>query len=128
MDAQRDTSSTNPDVASFAVTEEKVGAVLVVSVVGAVDMLTAPRLAEGIRGALGKKPSAVIVDLTAVDFLASAGMQVIVASHEDAGSDVRLVVAADGPATSRPLKITGIADFIDVFETRVTALEAVQAC
>ena len=128
MDAQPDTSSADPDVPNFAVTGEQVGAVSVISVAGAVDMLTAPRLAQEIRSALAMKPSAVIVDLTAVDFLASAGMQVIVAAHEDAGSGVRLVVAADGPATSRPLKITGIADFIDVFDTRGNALEAVQAC
>jgi anti-sigma B factor antagonist len=128
LDAQRDTSAANPDVASFVVTTEQVGAVSVIAVTGAVDMLTAPQLAEAIRRALEKKPQAVIIDLIAVDFLASAGMQVIVASHEDAGSDVRLVVAADGPATSRPLKITGIADFIDVFDTRDNALEAVQAC
>lgn len=63
-----------------------------------------------------------VVNLTDVDFLASAGMQVLVAAHQDAGPDVRLVVAADGPATSRPLKITGITDFIDLYPTRDEAL------
>jgi anti-sigma B factor antagonist len=126
LDAQGDPSLTNPDVAGFAVIEERVGDVAVVTVSGAVDMLTAPQVAQGIRSALQTKPTAVIVDLMAVDFLASAGMQVIVAAREDAGSDVRLVVAAEGPATSRPLKITGIADFIDVFDTRDNALQAVR--
>ena len=127
MDAQHESSSNGPDVANFDVAEEQVGSIAVVAVTGAVDMLTAPQLSQTIRDALAKKPSALIVDLIAVDFLASAGMQVIVAAHEDAGSDVRLVVAADGPATSRPLKITGIADFINVYPTRNVALEAVRA-
>jgi anti-sigma B factor antagonist len=124
---QHELSSTDPDEAKFVVTVEQVDAVAVVAVAGAVDMLTAPRLAQAIRSALDEKPVALIIDLTVVDFLASAGMQVIVAAHEDAGSDVRLVVAANGPATSRPLRITGIADFIDVFDTRDDALKVVQA-
>ncbi|HNM83446.1 MAG: STAS domain-containing protein [Mycobacterium sp.] len=109
---------------NFAVAEESVGAVSVVSVTGAIDMLTAPQLAEAIRAALAKQPSAVVVNLTEVDFLASAGMQVLVAANEEAGG-TRLVVAAEGPATSRPLKITGITDFIDVFPTLDEALENV---
>lgn len=127
MDERPGASAANGDAGNFVVTEEQVGDVSVVSATGAVDMLTAPQLAQGIRSALQNKPAAVIIDLTAVDFLASAGMQVIVACHEDAGSDVRVAVAADGPATSRPLKITGIAEFIDVFETRDDALKAMQA-
>ena len=68
-----------------------------------------------------------IVDLTDVDFLASAGMQVLVAANEDAGPDTRLVVVADGPATSRPLKITGITDFIDLYPSLDEALEKLTA-
>ena len=106
---------------NFAVIEKSVDAVAVVSVTGAVDMFTAPQLAEAIRTALGKRPGAVVVDLTDVDFLASAGMQVLVASKDEADGS-RLVIVADGPATSRPLKITGITDIIDLFPTLDEAL------
>lgn len=126
MDAQEETSSTNPDVAYFAVVEEWNADVAVVSATGAIDMLTAPQLAEGIRASLSKQPKAVIVNLTDVDFLASAGMQVLVVANEEAGTDTRLVIVADGPATSRPLKITGISDFIDLFPTLDEALEKLE--
>jgi anti-anti-sigma factor len=126
LDAQQETSSSDPDMANFAVAQESVGTVAVVSVSGAVDMLTAPQLSQAIADSLSRQPTAVIVDLLDVDFLASAGMQVIVAAHEDAGSQTKLVVVADGPATSRPLKITGIADFIGVYPTRDDALQEVQ--
>ena len=126
MDAQEETSSTNPDVANFAVVEEWNADVAVVSATGAIDMLTAPQLAEGIRASLSKQPKAVIVNLTDVDFLASAGMQVLVVANEEAGTDTRLVIVADGPATSRPLKITGITDFIDLFPTLDEALEKLE--
>ena len=125
MDAQQESSSTGSDVTNFAVGDKWIGSVAVVSATGAVDMLTAPQLAQSIRTSLGKQPKVLIVDLTNVDFLASAGMQVLVAAHEDAGSDRRLVVVADGPATSRPLKITGITDFIDLYSSLDEALESV---
>ena len=127
MDAQQESSSTNSDVANFAVAEKWVGGVAIVSATGAIDMLTAPDLAQAIRTSLGKQPTAVIVDLTDVDFLASAGMQVLVAANEDAEPDTRLVVVADGPATSRPLKITGITDFIDLYPNLDEALEKLTA-
>jgi anti-sigma B factor antagonist len=127
LDAQQESSSTNSGVANFAVAEKWVGSVAIVSATGAVDMLTAPELAEAIRTSLGKQPRAVVVDLTAVDFLASAGMQVLVAANEDAEPDTPLVVVADGPATSRPLKITGITDFIDLYSNLDEALEKLTA-
>ena len=125
MDAQQESSSTGSDVTNFAVGDKWIGSVAVVSATGAVDMLTAPELAQSIRTSLGKQPKVLIVDLTNVDFLASAGMQVLVAANEDAGPDTRLVVVADGPATSRPLKITGITDFIDLYSSLDEALESV---
>ncbi len=123
MNAREDSSSTNPYVANFVVGEEWKDGVAIVAATGAIDMLTAPALADGIRVALGKKPRAVIIDLTDVDFLASAGMQVLIAANEESGPDARLIVVADGPATSRPLKITGITEFIDVYPSRDEALE-----
>ena len=126
MNAQQDPSSPNPEVANFVVAEKWVGMVAVVSARGAIDMLTAPRLAESIRASQGKAPKAVIVDLSEVDFLASAGMQVLVVAKEELGADARLVVVADGPATSRPLKITGITDVIDLYPSLDQALENVR--
>lgn len=125
MNAQQHPSPPNPEVENFVLDEKWVGNVAVVSARGAIDMLTAPQLAETIRVSQGKAPKALIVDLSEVDFLASAGMQVLVAANEEAGADVRLVVVADGPATSRPLTITGITDFIDLYPSLDEALENV---
>jgi anti-sigma B factor antagonist len=123
LDAQHNTSFTSAEHTSFA--ERWVGSVAVVAASGAVDMLSAPQLAQRLDSTLRKQPKAVVVDLTEVDFLASAGLQVLVAAHENSGSATRLVVVADGPATSRPLKITGITDLIDLYPTLEEALENV---
>ena len=69
-------------------------------------------------------PPAVVVDLSAVEFLASAGMGVLVAAHEDLTPAIRFAVVADGPATSRPLKLVGIADVVGLYATLDEALTA----
>ena len=99
------------------VSERSVDEVVVVAASGVIDMLTAPQFGEALRAALEKKPEQLVVDLTEVEFLASAGMGVLVAAHEEAGSATRLRVVAEGPATSRPLKLVGIADIVPLFAT-----------
>lgn len=111
--------------ASCAIEQSQVGPICVVSVSGTVDMLTAPQLEAAIAVATGAAaPTAVVVDLSAVDFLASSGMGVLVAAHAELSPTVRLVVVADGPATSRPLKLVGVADLIDMFANLDDALDA----
>jgi anti-anti-sigma factor len=105
-------------------TENWVGQVAIVAASGELDMLTAPQLRDAVQSALGKNPAGLIVDLTQVDFLGSAGMQVLMEAHnQTGGANTRFAVVADGPATSRPLKITGIADLIDLFSSLDTAVE-----
>lgn len=115
------------DSASCSVQESRVGEINVVGVAGTVDMLTTSQLEEAIDAAAKDSPTAVIVDLTAVDFLASAGMGVLVATKEALGDAVRFAVVADGPATSRPLELVGITDVVDVFKTLDEAVTALQA-
>ncbi len=106
------------------VTERWVDRVAVVSVSGVVDMLTSPRLATAIDAALDQRPAGVVIDFTDVEFLASAGMGVLVAAQDKAGADVPLRVVADGPATSRPLKLVGIADIVSLHPNLDEALAA----
>lgn len=94
------------------ITEEWTGRTVVISVAGVLDMLTAPQLEAGIAAALPRNPSAIIVDLTDVEFLASAGMGVLVDACERAEGSMKFRVVADGPATSRPLKLLGLADMV----------------
>lgn len=103
-------------------TEHQIDGVVIVSAVGAVDMLTAPKLQEVIDAALDRKPAGLIVDLTEVDFLGSAGMQVLVLTQRKVDGDAKFAVVADGPATSRPLKITGLTDYVPLFSTLDVAL------
>jgi anti-sigma B factor antagonist len=109
------------------VTEDWVDRIVIVSATGDIDMLSAPALEGGIRTAIGKDPGALVVDFSTVEFLASAGMGVLVAIHDEIAPNVEFCVVADGPATSRPLKLVGIADIIRVYPTLDEALSSLNA-
>jgi anti-sigma B factor antagonist len=109
---------------SCAIEERRVDSVSVVSVAGVVDMLTAPDLEKAIAEAAKSSPVAVVVDMSAVEFLASAGMGVLIAAQDELAPAVRFAVVADGPATSRPLKLVGVTDVVDLYATLDEALAA----
>lgn len=87
-------------------------------------MITAPQVEDAIKTALAQSPEGVIVDLTEVEFLASAGMGILVAAHDEAPEGVGIRIVAEGPATSRPLKLVGIADIVPLHPTLDEALAA----
>lgn len=99
------------------ITEEWIGRTAVVAASGVLDMLTSPQLDAAIDASLRKEPSALIVDLSDVDFLASAGMGVLVAARDKVNGTVKFGVVANGPATSRPLTLVGLADVIGLYPT-----------
>ena len=99
------------------ISEEWFGRTIVLGASGVIDMLTAPQLEASIAISLKKNPTAIIVDLTDVEFLASAGMGVLVAARDQASPDIGFGVVASGPATSRPLKLVGLADIVGLYAT-----------
>jgi anti-sigma B factor antagonist len=96
--------------------------VVVVAAAGTVDMLTAPELTEAIGVAAAQSPAAVIIDLSKVDFLASAGMSVLLEVHEEVTPHARFGVVADGPVTRRPMTLVGLDSVITLYRTLDDAL------
>lgn len=95
---------------------------VVIAVSGEVDALTAPQFSAAIGEATAGSPAGVIVDLSAVDFLASAGLGVLVATHEQVTAKARFGVVADGPATRRPITVLGLDSIITLYRTLEEAL------
>ncbi|MCV7060602.1 STAS domain-containing protein, partial [Mycolicibacterium vaccae] len=75
---------------------KRVDELVVLSVSGNVDMLSAPWLTEAIDAALAKRPAGLVVDLSRVDFLGSAGISVLMTTHGNMGDSGRFAVVADG--------------------------------
>jgi anti-anti-sigma factor len=97
------------------------GDVALLRVSGALDLALAPKLAQLVDRALRREPALVVVDLTDVDFLASAGMATLVRVHRQS-PPARLHVVADSPITMRPLEMTRLTDELVVYSTLAAAL------
>jgi anti-sigma B factor antagonist len=102
------------------------GKTVVVTCRGVLDMLTAPVLERHLSETLDGKPSAVVIDLSGVDFLASHGMSVLIASHDRVSDRIPFCVVADGPI-SRPLKLVGFNELMPLHTRLDQALEQVQS-
>lgn len=118
-------SGNSVDPTTFDVEKHQVDDAVVLTVSGEVDMLSAPQLAEAIHTALAAGPPALVIDLTKVDFLASAGMTVLVTAQAEVAPPTRFAVVANGPATSRPIKLMGLDNVLALYSTLDSALSRI---
>ncbi|MFC4855365.1 STAS domain-containing protein [Actinophytocola glycyrrhizae] len=84
---------------------------VVVQAGGEVDMLTAPRLSAQLdqAEAIVVPPAPVVLDLTRLTFLGSAGLAVLLTHHErcaEIGSTLQ--IRTSGNVVTRPLAMTGL--------------------
>jgi anti-sigma B factor antagonist len=89
---------------------------------GEIDMLTAPQLEECVTSTLHDRPAMLVIDLTRVEFLSSAGIAALIAAQQQAGEHTRLCVVATGHVTFRPLELTGIDKELTIYSTLDHAL------
>jgi anti-anti-sigma factor len=113
------------DPTAFEVGKHQVDQTVVLTVSGEVDMLSSPQLAQSIQTALASKPAALIIDLSKVSFLASAGMTVLVTAQSDVQPPTRFAVVANGSATSRPIKLMGIDSVLPLYNSLDAALSGI---
>jgi anti-sigma B factor antagonist len=101
--------------------------VAVVEVTGQVDIACVDPIRATVRELLDHCPAGLVVDLTAVDFFSSAGVQLLVDAVVQArGLGVRLAVATDRRAVLRPLQLTGVSEALDLHPTLHAALTALR--
>lgn len=96
---------------------------------GAIDGLTAPRLARELAGAFDRVGDRVlIVDLCGIDFLGSAGLRVLLDAASEAvrsrGLDQLRVVVDHNRPVIRPIEIVGFDQVLALFNTVDDALAA----
>jgi anti-sigma B factor antagonist len=100
--------------------------ITVLAVGGEVDLATAPVFEKAIADVLADDPPAFVIDLTEVSFLASAGLQLLVATQERIGASGGFAVVADGPATSRPIQLTELDKVFALYPVLEEALAAMR--
>jgi anti-sigma B factor antagonist len=128
MDLSRAVSPDDPAVpvqaTRLSLAVERQDETVILRAGGEIDMLTAPQLEESVTVALGERPAVLVIDLTGVDFLSSAGIAALVAAQQQAGEHTRVCVVAAGHVTFRPLELTGIDKELTIYSTLDRALAA----
>ncbi|WP_188987802.1 STAS domain-containing protein [Saccharopolyspora thermophila] len=115
------TGSSDP-AAPLSVTTERSDRVMLVEIAGELELLNAPRVEEVLKAALEESPGVVVVDITGVTFLSSAGLAVLVRARHRAGPDTGFRVVASGSATLRPIQLTGLDQELEVYPSREKAM------
>ena len=90
----------------------------VLTCAGELDLATIDELSDALHGAESREPARVVLDLSAVTFMGSTALNLLVAAHNRLGPD-RLRVVTQQPAALRLFRITGLDHVLRV----VSALE-----
>ncbi|MFF7441650.1 STAS domain-containing protein [Streptomyces sp. NPDC008122] len=101
------------------------GRTAVLTVAGELDMETADRLQELLAEQFGQGRCRLVLDLSALDFMDSSGLNVLIkAVNKARESDGDLYLAAPTPAVRRILEITGVMTTIPPHDAVADALAA----
>jgi anti-sigma B factor antagonist len=106
------------------VTSRQLPAAVVVAAAGEIDLSTADDFAVAVRTAFVFRPGTVVIDLTDVQFLASAGLSVLIEAERSANETGQLlrVVVGEHRSVGRSLATSGLADHLTLFDELDDAL------
>ena len=94
---------------------------VVLEVAGDLDLSNAPQLGAVFEHVLQSVPTVLVIDLSRVTFLGSAGLGLLIRAHEHMGAgEVR--VAAPSSAARRAIEITALDQLLPLFPTVDDAL------
>jgi anti-sigma B factor antagonist len=100
----------------------RLGDTAVLDLRGEIDLATGDDLATQLNRALAPSPAVLVVDLTAVDFLGSAGLSALIAAREIAerqSTEIRLVC---NRTTRRTIELTGLSEQFTLTDDRAEAV------
>ena len=110
--------------------------VAVLAVGGEIDMFTAPQFEKAIDDVLADDPPTLVIDLTEVTLLASAGLRLLATANERFvlatankrfGESGGFAVVAGAPATIRPIELTDLNEVFDLYLSLDDALAAMRS-
>ncbi len=103
------------------ITPVRAGPVCVLNVSGEIDLISGPRLRAALDEVLddprARALTGVVLDLSAVTFLGSAGLAVLVDAHEHAtqrGISLKIVIDGPGSAVARAFQAAAIHEHLDL--------------
>lgn len=110
-----------PERRKLVLTLHKRDAAMVLHVAGDIDLSTVPALRDAALGQLEVTPAILVLDLSDVGFLASAGLSTLTALLDAASVQTKLHIVA-GPIAYRAIELSGLANELTLFSTLEDAL------
>ncbi len=110
------------------ITSEQIGQVVVVTVVGSLDGLTAPDLGQVFDRQIEAGAASMVADLAGLDYTSSAGLRVLLLAAKasrELGGDLRL--AAVQGAVNKVLDMAGVTSIFQQFPDVETAVVSFQS-
>lgn len=122
-DSEEVVVSSLPDVLNVTSTSLQ-DKVVLVTVAGEIDLAGAPIFADALAEVLRPPaPQMVLVDLRAVSFLDSSGINALIDAHHQAlTSSAHLRIYGANQAVSNPLEVMGMTDYLEIYDNRAAAL------
>jgi anti-sigma B factor antagonist len=114
-------------VSVLEITSRPVGGAPCLALAGELDIADVQRLEQEIDAAVAGSEGAFLVDLTALEFLDSSGIRVLLRARALLGREERdfALVCPYGPVR-RAIELTGVSDLFTTFATREDAEAALQ--
>lgn len=114
----------SPVVPHFDLSEEDADAgAHVIALRGEIHVTTAPRFAEHLTAAIDSGKTAIVLDMTGVEFIDSTGLSVLLNGlrliNQRQG---RLALVCTNPTVLRLFQITNLDDTFDIFDDRPKAI------
>jgi anti-sigma B factor antagonist len=100
--------------------------VTVLAVGGDIDMVGASILESAIVAALAEDPAGLVIDLSEVSYLASAGVRILVEIGEALGESVAFAAATQDSITAKIIRILSLDEVLVLHETLDEAVTAAQ--
>jgi anti-anti-sigma factor len=114
----RDRASDNPPEGLRVVrVDSRAGGSLTIELVGRLDIETTERFDRGIREAIARQPSRIVVDFRRVSLLDSSGLRTLILAQRAAEADgVELCLVPGSSQVRRILQTTGVAGRIRLLD------------
>jgi anti-sigma B factor antagonist len=107
----------------LALSERLEGNIVVISLSGRVDSTNSDELTSKLRGYNGADLRAIIVDLSSLNYITSAGLRSLMLARNDAQAlDRNFILAGLQEKLKELLSLTGLFTFFEVSETESSAL------
>lgn len=88
---------------------------LVLKVSGYIDLSTAAVLEDALTKVLNDLRTLLVIDLSNIEFLGSAGLSILARTHQRLSSPQRMAIVVNNIA-ARPLEITGLDKVLSVYD------------